>query len=128
VADQRSAAGLHWSQNKHPAVKLEAIKAVYVVNGTLETNSARRASPPENPNDASGNIYTSLFQRLALASAPPSGESPPQQDEKVYDLFPQPPQKEAGIVPDPLPAPGESIDDPPTPPSNHPRVITVEIG
>ena len=28
----------------------------------------------------------------------------------------------------PLPAPGESIDDPPTRPNPHPRVITVEVG
>jgi len=115
-------------QDKHPAANLEAIKAAYVVNGTLETNSARRVSPPEDLNNASGDIYTSLFQRLALASAPPSGESPPQQNQKVYDLFPQPPQKDAGIAPGPLPAPGESVDDPSTPPTNHPRVITVEIG
>jgi hypothetical protein len=103
-------------QDKHPKAKLAAIIAAYVVNGTLESNSTRRLSPPDN--EASAGIYTSLFDRLR-SSAP---------QEKVYPLFPEePPQKDTGIAPGLLPAPGESIDDPPTPPNNHPGVITVDV-
>ena len=103
-------------QDKHPKAKLAAIIAAYVVNGTLESNSTRRLSPPDN--EASDDIYSSLFERLR-SGAP---------QEKVYPLFPEePPQKDAGIAPGLLPAPGESIDDPPTPPNNHPGVITVEV-
>jgi hypothetical protein len=80
---------------------------------------AQKAEVPDTANDeASGLIYTSLFQRL--------GSAAPEQE--VFDLFPQPPQKDAGIAPCPLPAPGESVDDPQPPPDNHPHVITVEIG
>ena len=103
-------------QDKHPKAKLAAIIAAYVVNGTLESNSTRRLSPPDN--EASPGIYMSLFDRLR-SSAP---------QEKVHPLFPEePPQKDAGITPSPLPAPGESIDAPPTPPNNRPGVITVEV-
>jgi hypothetical protein len=44
---------------------------------------------------------------------------------KVFDLFPQPQQQDQTSETAPLPAPGESIDDPP---NDHSRVITVEVG
>jgi hypothetical protein len=86
---------------------------------------AQRAEAPETTNgEASPGIYMSLFERLRLSGAPQ--ESAPQ--ERVYELFPQPPQEDAGLASGPLPAPGESIDAPPTRPNTHPRVITVEVG
>ena len=58
----------------------------------------------------------SLFQRL--------GSAGPQ----VFDLFSQTEHQDQTGVPASLPGPGESIDDPPNPPDNHHRVITVEVG
>jgi len=60
----------------------------------------------------------SLFQRL--------GSAAPEQE--IYELFQQPPQKDTDIASAPLPAPSESIGDPPSPPDKYPRVITVEVG
>jgi hypothetical protein len=70
---------------------------------------AQRVESPEATNsEASPGIYTSLFQRLGLPAAP---------QQRVFDLFPQPAQKDAGIASGPLPAPGEFIDDTPTRPN-----------
>jgi hypothetical protein len=60
----------------------------------------------------------SLFQRLGSAAP----------EQKVFDLFPQPQLQDQTSAPTPLPAPGESIDESPTRPDTHPRVITVEVG
>jgi hypothetical protein len=79
---------------------------------------AQRVEAPETNREASAGIYMSLFQRL--------GSAPPQ--EKVYDRFPQPQPQAETTVPAALPAPGEFIDDTPTRPNTHPRVITVEVG
>jgi hypothetical protein len=76
---------------------------------------AQRVEARETDSEASGGIYMSLFQRL--------GSAAPQQ--KVFELFPQPQQQDQTSEPAPLPAPGESIDDPP---NDHSRVITVEVG
>jgi hypothetical protein len=46
--------------------------------------------------------------------------------EATADKFPQ--QQGKTSVHAPLPASGESIDDPKASPNNHPRVITVEVG
>lgn len=109
-------------QDKHPAMKLEAIKAAYVVNGTLESKSTRRLSPSDNPNNkASAGIYMSLFNC-------PNVPASPALQKEGFDLFPPQSQEDDGVAPGPLPAAGESIDDPPTSPTNHPRVITVEVG
>jgi hypothetical protein len=78
----------------------------------------QKAEVPETANDeASGGIYMSLFQRLGSAAS----------EGKVFELFPQPPQQDQISASAPLPAPGESVDDPPPQPDNHPGVITVEI-
>ena len=109
------------NQDKHPAMKLEAIKAAYVVNGTLESKGTRRLSPSDNQNnEASAGIYMSLFNCSNVPASPA-----PQKE--GFDLFPPPSQEDDG-APGPVPATGESIDDPPTSPNNHPRVITVEVG
>ena len=50
----------------------------------------------------------------------------PQQ--KVFELFPQLQQPDQTSEPVPLHAAGEFIDDTPTRPNPHPRVITVEVG
>jgi hypothetical protein len=60
----------------------------------------------------------SLLQRLGLAAP----------EENTYDLFPQLQQQDETSIAAPLPASGESIDDPPTPPNDHPQVITAEVG
>jgi hypothetical protein len=51
-------------------------------------------------------------------------------NEPKADKLPQPQQQNESGVPAPLPVPGESIDDPPTPPKSqaHARVITIEVG
>jgi hypothetical protein len=56
----------------------------------------------------------------------PVGEAPA--DKSQEPQFLQPPQNAETSVPDALPAPGESIDDPPTPPQSQfsAHVITVE--
>jgi hypothetical protein len=50
--------------------------------------------------------------------------------EAKEDKFLRPQQQDETIDPAPLPAPGESIDDPPTPPKSQAqaRVITIEVG
>jgi hypothetical protein len=74
---------------------------------------AQRVEAPETYD--TGNIYTSLFQRLRSAAP----------NQEVFDLYPQPPQKDAGA----LPAAGESVDDPPIPSNTAPpAVIVVDFG
>ena len=98
---------------------LRAAIAIGFLAGILLKAFDQRVESPETTNsEASSGIYMSLFQRL--------GSAPPQ--EKVYDLFPQPQPQAETTVPAALPVPGEFIDDPPTPPNTHPRVITVEVG
>lgn len=110
-------------KNVFPKTKLEAIKAAYVVFGTLESGNTRRLIPPEHlaQNEGQG-TYTSLFNRLALA--PNKTDEPPQPEDGVYDLTPQP------VAPalQPLPTQGEAIDEPATPATSSSRVITVEVG
>ena len=79
---------------------------------------AQRVEARETDSEASGGIYMSLFQRL--------GSAAPQQE--VSELFPQSQQQAQTSAP--VPAPGEFIDDPPTPPKSPAlaRVITVEVG
>lgn len=59
---------------KHPAMKLKAIEAAYVVNGTLESNGTRRLSPPDAGRP---NVYQSLFQRGIFDNTPPADLYPP---------------------------------------------------
>jgi hypothetical protein len=94
---------------------LRAANTIGFLSGIQLKALAQRVEAPETTNSE---IYTSLFQRL--------GQAAPQQE--VFALFPQPLQKHAGIAPGPLPAPGESIDDPPIPPKSQARIITVEVG
>jgi hypothetical protein len=75
---------------------LRAANSIGYLAAILLKALAQRVEAPETTNSE---IYTSLFQRL--------GQAAPQQE--VFALFPQPPQKDAGIAPGPLPAPGESI-------------------
>jgi hypothetical protein len=99
---------------------LRTANAIGFLAGILLKALDQRVESPETTNsEASSGIYMSLFQRLALPAAP---------QDRVFDLFPQPPKKDAGIASGPLPAPGEFIDDTPTRPNTQPRVITVEVG
>jgi hypothetical protein len=98
---------------------LRAANAIGFLAGILLKALERVESPETTNSEASPGIYPSLFQRLALPAA---------SQDRVFDLFPQPPQKDGGIAPSSHPAPGESVDDTPTPPNSHPRVITVEVG
>jgi hypothetical protein len=98
---------------------LRTANSIGFLSGIQLKALAQRVESPETTNSkASPGIYMSLFQRL--------GSAAPEQE--VRDLFPQPPQTDADIVSSPLPAPGESIDDPTTPPNNHTGIITVEVG
>jgi hypothetical protein len=110
--------------NLFPKELLDTIKAAYVVHGVLESANMRRVIPPDNANaGAAPGSYRSLFTRMALAESTQTAEIP---EAPPAPLFPK---REEPTVPadTPLPAPGESIDDPPPPPAAHPRVITVEI-
>jgi len=116
-------------QNKHPKAKLEAIIAAYVVNGKLESGNTRLVIPAEGTgSEAGAGMYTSLFNRLALNAAPGEANAQPEVSYEVRDLYPTPKGEEADSPEGTLPPSGESIDDPPTLPSNPPRVITVEVG
>jgi hypothetical protein len=82
---------------------LRAANAIGFLAGILLKALDQPVELPETTNsEASPGIYTSLFQRLALPAAP---------QDRVFDLFPQPAQKDAGIASGPVPAPGEFIDD-----------------
>jgi hypothetical protein len=99
---------------------LHVANAIGFLAGILLKALDQRVESPETTNsEASPGTYTSLFQRLALPLAP---------QDRVFDLFPQPAQKDAGIASGPVPAPGEFIDDTPTRPNTHHRVSTVEAG
>jgi hypothetical protein len=100
------------------SLDVRAANSIGVLAGIHLKALAQRVEARETDSEASGGIYMSLFQRL--------GSAAPQQ--KVFELFPQPQQQDQTIEPVPLPAPGESIDDPPTPPNSQPHVITVEVG
>ena len=113
-------------QDRFPKEKLDAIKAAYVVFGTLESGNTRRLIPPEHlqQNDGQG-TYTSLFNRLALKPATPTPlEASPSREDGVFDLVPrsEPSTGSQG----PLPPPGEAIDDAPVAKSSN--VVTVEVG
>jgi hypothetical protein len=82
---------------------LRAANAIGFLAGILLKALDQPVELPETTNsEASPGIYTSLFQRLALPAAP---------QDRVFDLFPQPAQKDAAIASGPVPAPGEFIDD-----------------
>jgi hypothetical protein len=100
------------------SLDVRAANSIGVLAGIHLKALAQRVEARETDSEASGGIYMSLFQRLGAAA--------PQQ--KVFELFPQPQQQDQTSERVPLPAPGESIDDPPTRPNPHPRVITVEVG
>ena len=92
---------------------LRAANTIGLLSGIHLKALAQRAEPPETTNrEASGGVYTSLFQRL--------GSAAPQ--EEVFDIFPQPKQHETSI-PACLPA----SDDPLTLSHDHLGVITVEV-
>jgi hypothetical protein len=100
------------------SLDVRAANSIGVLAGIHLKALAQRVEARETDSETSGGIYMSLFQRL--------GSAAPQQ--KVFDLFPQPQQQDQTSEPVPLPAPGEFIDDTPTRPNPHPRVITVEVG
>lgn len=129
-------------QDKHPGVKLEAIKAAFVVKGTLENGTTRRVTPPER-GEGPGipGMYRSLFdrKRAELEAAPVIEAAVPQQppfdEDQIFDLVPQDKPAKAAEVP--LPAAGEEIEAISLDPAPRPQqkavkgkreVITVEIG
>jgi hypothetical protein len=58
----------------------------------------------------------------------PVSEAPAPADKFPQSQFPQPQQNAETSIPDALPAPGESVDEPPDPQGYEADVITVEIG
>jgi hypothetical protein len=117
--------GLDW--NRFPKEKLDAIKAAYIVYGTLESGNTRRLIPPEHLQQNQGQgTYSSLFERLALKSPSGSALEAPSEQDGVYDLIPRPAAPVA--VAEAFPAPGEPIQDSPPTSKSDPNVITVEVG
>jgi hypothetical protein len=100
------------------SLDIRAANSIGVLAGIHLKALAQRVEARETDSEASGGIYMSLFQRL--------GSAAPQQE--VSELFPQSQQQAQTSAP--VPAPGEFIDDPPTPPKSPAlaRVITVEVG
>ncbi len=114
------------NQNQFPKEKLEAIKAGIVL---LDKSGRLIVKTPDNP-EAGGStgIYTNLFQRLALPDSTLTASEPPKAEEGVYDLYPQPQEvREAAPANITLPPPGESIDEPQSPPKPNSHIIAVEI-
>lgn len=113
-----------------PKAVLEYAKTAAVLHGLMRAGNDQRITPPEPP--ARGNdgqwIYASIFDRPALNAAPAPPESPQAPSGEVFDLIPGRNQPEQSRAVDPLPAPGESIDEPPAKPKTDERVITVEVG
>lgn len=133
-------------QNVHPETKLNAIKASYVVLGTIKAGNTERISPlePENRRDGPA-VYRSLFDREYREKASTVIDNPstavetkvlPPAPDEPFDLMP-------GIKASPpvdltaLPALGESIEEQPPEPGPRKRLgrnsagrqsITVEIG
>jgi hypothetical protein len=98
---------------------LRAANTIGLLSGIYLKALAQRAEAPETTDrEASGGVYTSLFQRLGSAAPP----------EEVFDLFPQPQRQDETSVSARLPVPGESSDDPSMLSDDHPGLITVEGG
>jgi hypothetical protein len=98
---------------------LRAANTIALLAGIhLKALSQRTESPETSDREASGGVYTSLFQRLGSAAP----------EEEVFDLFPQPKQQDETSIPARLPAPGESPDDPPEWSPGHLGIITVDVG
>ncbi len=96
---------------------LRAANAIGFLAGILLKALDQRVDAPESTDrEASPRIYMNLFERL--------GSAAPQ--EKIFELFPQTSVQDETSILTPLPAPGESLDEPPPP--QRTRVITVEIG
>lgn len=134
------------NQDVHPGVKLDAIKASYVVLGTIKAGNTERISPLEPENRRNGPaVYRSLFDREYREKvALPAGEVPPEipvapvapDPDEPFDLLPGV-KAPAPVDLTALPALGESIEE--QPPDSGPRKrlgrnsagrqsITVEIG
>jgi hypothetical protein len=103
---------------RRDSLDVRAANSIGVLAGVHLKALAQRVEARETDSEASGGIYMSLFQRL--------GSAAPQQ--KVFELFPQLQQPDQTSEPVPLHAAGEFIDDTPTRPNPHPRVITIEVG
>ena len=98
------------------SLDVRAANSIGFLSGVQLKALAQRVEVPEGRDEP--NIYMSLFQRLDSAAP----------EQKVFDLYPEPQRQDEISTPASLPAPGESIDDPPTLPDDHSRVITVEVG
>jgi hypothetical protein len=99
---------------KHPGMKLKAIEAAYVVNGTLESKGTRRLSPPDAGRPG---VYQSLFERLGqVDNTPPA------------DLYPPGQEKPTLVASDtPFPPLGELIDEAPMSDKSKSRIFTVDV-
>jgi glycerol-3-phosphate cytidylyltransferase-like family protein len=112
---------------RFPNELLNAIKAAYIVNGTMESGNTRLIIPKEGSGASEGQgTYTSLFNRLALNPAPAKAGAQPEASSEIFDLTPRPKQPEAPQS-TPLPPPGESIDANPPETKQNSRVITVQV-
>jgi hypothetical protein len=97
---------------KHPAMKLKAIEAAYVVNGTLESKGRRLLSPPDAGRPI---VYQSLFERLGKVD-----DTPP------ADLYP-PAAQETAASGTPFPPPDELIDKAPMSDKSKSPIFTLDV-
>ncbi len=84
----------------------------------LKALTQKAESAETNNRGESALIYRSIFNR--------PGYTPP--DEKVYELYPQSPEKDEGTGPELATPADEYIDDLQTPPDDQEQVITIEVG
>jgi hypothetical protein len=117
----------------YPKELLDAIKAAYIVSGTLEANGQRLLAPPDPEGGSNRNgsgVYTTLFNRLADPAAPK-----PQTE--VFDLIPPAPKPAVSKTPETIEATEKAATGAPEkekrpnksdPRKSDSRVITVEVG
>jgi hypothetical protein len=127
----------------HPKELLDAIKAAYIVAGSLENNSLRLISAPDPGEINRTGVYTSLFNRLAAeetskkkqkeakGSSSTKVDEPPSLQPEVFDLIPSAPKP---VMPNPMPSTEAAVEDIAREKEAKParksaaRVVTVEIG
>ena len=83
----------------------------------LKALSQKAESAETTDRGQSASVYRSIFNR--------PGFTPP--DQKVYELYPQSPERDEGTAPELAASTDARIDNWPTPPDDQDQVITIEV-